>query len=298
MREFWPSMLLTFPVTVYVGAVVLGVVPSSDTTFTGTFVAMLFLAILSTLPSESIHLGATVGLLGLSVSVIAVLYLAPAIGVELLAGSLLALPALLVSYAVRPGPLGWRLVAFGVALTEGLALLATEVALTAAKVVVAGDQFVREFVFLNVTQLRGIEGLLASSGGALPLRDVFDPVFVVLAAIAAAGLLIPALRPQTAWDNPLPTAGDPPAWGEVKAREVDLGGALAAALEERSSPEPASRGLPPGFSPLLCGSVAAVLLVAVAFLSPGLTFPLLVAGIIPALAATLALMRRPIPERH
>ncbi|MCI4352731.1 MAG: hypothetical protein L3K14_05005 [Thermoplasmata archaeon] len=298
MKEFWPSVLLTFPVTVYVGAVVLGSVPSSDPAFTGTFVVMLILAILSTLPFEPIHLGATAGLLGFSFAVLALLYLLPATGVEVLAGSLLAVPALLVSYAVRPGPLGWRLMAFAVALTEGLALLATDVAMTSAQATFAGGEFIREFGSLNVTQVEGLGGLLASSGGSLPLRDVFDPVYVVLAGIAVAGILIPVLRPQTAWDEPLPTAAAPPVTRERTTREVDLGAAFAAVLEERSSPEPASGVIPPGLPPLLVGSAAAGLVVAVAFLTPGLTLPLLVAGIVVALAATIALVRRPLAARR
>jgi len=295
MKEVWPSLLLAFPVTLYIGVVVLGSLPSTEGVFGGMFVVMLLLAVLSALPFEPIHLWASVVLLGSTIVVLGALYLATGFGIELLAGSLLASPALLMGYATRPGGLGWRLLAFAVALTEGIGMLSAARALTTAVVPVTGAEFIREFVSLNITQITGLQGLLMSSGAPLPLRDFFDPVYVILAAIATAGILFTSLRPQTAWGEPLPAAGATSPASEVVHPPFDLGPDLEAALLERSSPQPAFGGWPPGVLALLGGCGAAVLVVAAAFLDPGLTLGLLAVGIVVGLASTIVVMRRPLP---
>jgi len=297
MREVWPSILLAFPVTLYVGAVVLESVPASDGLFSGMFVALFLLAVLAALPVEPLRLWAPVAQLVLTGVMLGALYLASGWGVELLAGSILASPALLVSYSVRPGAPGWRLFGFALALTEGLGLLAVTQTLTAAGVVVTGREFVHEFISLFVTQGAGLYGLLASSGGALPLRDFFDPDYVVLAAIAAAGLLFTSLRPQTAWGELLPAPGGTPSPPPIVGAPSDVGPELAAVLADRSSPEPAE-DLPPGLPSLLGGGIAAALMVGVAFFSPGITLVMLAAGVVVALGITIGLMLRPRPPRR
>lgn len=298
MKEVWPSMILAFPAALYVGGFVLGSVAPGDLAFSGMFVVMALLAVVSTFPYEPIRLWASIGLFASIGVTLLALFLAMGTGVDLLAGSLLASPVLLVSYSVRPGSLGWRLMAFAVALTEGLGLLASDTALTAPGIVVSGAAFVHEFVALNLTQATGLGGLLMSTGGALPLRDFFDPVFVILASIAAAGILIPALRPQTAWGEALPAAGAPSSLSPTTGEAVVLDPDIEAALEDRSEPGSATQGLPPGFSSLIYGSAAAALVVGVATVDPGLSLGTLVAVVVTAFGASMALLRRPLRERR
>ncbi len=294
MREVWPSMVLAFPVAIYAGAKVLGSAPASQAGFAGMFVVMLILAILSAFPYERVLLWAAGAQLFATAFILGALYFALGFGVQLLAGSLLAAPALLVGYSVRPGPLGWRLFAFAFALAIGLGLLAADQGLTSSGVVVSAGELIREFISLNITQALGLYGLLASTGGVIPLRDFFDPDFIVLAAIAGAGLLFTSLRPQTAWGDLLPSAGAMTSFLAMEEAPVDLGPDLASTLEGRSAPEPAS-GIPPGVPGLLGGCLAAVLAIAAAFVSPGVTLLLIATGVVAALGFTIAVMRRTLP---
>lgn len=291
MKDVWPSMLFAFPLALYVGIKVAAAVPGPLGAFPAMFGLMFVLAVISAVPNERLSLWSSVIEVAATLSILVALYFDVGYGVQLLAGTLLAAPVLLLSYAVRPGPLGGRLFAFALALTVGLGLLATLEALTTASVVVAGGEFVREFVYLNVTQAQGLYGLLSATPGALPLRDLFDPDYVVLAAIAIIGFLFATLRPQTAWGDDLPAAGASiPDAGEEGA-PADLPPDLVSALVARSIPEPAV-GVPPGMPALLGACVAAVLVVAAAFASPTTTLMLVSAGIVLSLGVTFAVMRR------
>jgi hypothetical protein len=261
------------------------------------FILMFILAVLSAVADERLLFWSSIGQLVATVSIVGTLYFAIGFGVQLLAGSLLAAPALLVAYAVRPGPLGGRLFAFALALTVGLGLLATLEALTNAGVVVAGGEYVREFIYLNVTQAQGLYAVLTATTGTLPLRDFFDPDYVVLAAFAIVGFLFTSLRPQTAWGDNLPAAGDSPPAPSEEEVPVDVSPDLAAALADRSVPEPAV-GVPPGMPALLGGCLAAVLVVAAAFVSPGTTLLLVSLGVVLSLGFTIGVMRRTLPSGH
>ena len=294
MKELWPSILFAFPVTIYIGVKVLASVPGTQAAFGGMFVLMFLLAVMSAVPNERLLLWSSIAQLLATLTILAGLYFALDFGVQLLAGSLLAAPALLVSYAMRPGPPGGRLFSIALALTVGLGLLATLEALVTSNVVVSAGEFVREFIFLNVTQAQGVYALLSSTTSSLPLRDFFDPDYVVLAGIAIVGFLITSLRPQTAWGDDLPAAGV--AIPDASALEVpvDLGLEIEAALVDRSLPEPAV-GVPPGMPALFGGCVAAVLVVVAAFGTPGITLLLVSLGVALSLAFTLAVMRRTLP---
>jgi hypothetical protein len=297
MKEVWPSILFAFPFTVYVGVKVLGSVPGSDAGFGGMFVTMFLLAVLAAVPNDRLLLWASGAQMAATLSILLALYFAFDFGVDLLAGSLLAAPALLMSYSVRPGPLGWRLLGFALALTIGLTALATNFALTGGHVVVTGGEFVREFVFLIITQIQGIYAILTGVAGSLPLRDFFDPDYVVFGAIAVAGLLLTSLRPQTAWGDLLPAAGSPGEAGpDPDAALPDLGPDLSAALAGRSWPEPAPP-VPPGVPALLGGCMAALLAVAAAYVNPGATLVLIASGIVVFFGFTIAVMRRTLPAR-
>lgn len=298
MREVWPGLFLAFPLAIYVGAVTVASVPSSEDLLTAMFVVLLGLALVAAVPEERLHTASSVALLGVTAGVVGVLFAAPAIGVDLLAASLLATPALILTYCVRPGSLGWRLFGFGVALTDGVGLLAADGALNAVGTPISGAGFVREFVSLNVVQLEGLAGVLNSTGGLLPLRDFFDPIFVVLAAVAAVGLFVPSLRPQSAWGEMFSTAfsSAPPPSSEGPI--LGLGAALETALRQRSVPQPALTGVAPGLLPLVGGCGVGALLVVLAFLSPGASLVLVTVGILLALSVTIAVMRRPLPAGH
>jgi hypothetical protein len=297
MKEVWPSMLLAFPFTVYVGARVLGAVSASQGAFWGMFVTMFVLSVLSVVPNERLFEWTSVVELIATIGIVGGLYFDINFGSQLLAGGLLASPALLVGFSVRPGPLGGKLFAFALALTDGLGLLATVVALTNAGVAVSGGEFTREFIYLNVTQGQGLYALLASTTGSLPLMNFFDPDYVVLAAIAAAGLLLASLRPQTAWGDLLPAAGTGSTDTSREETPMDVGPELIAALSDRSLPEPAA-GVPPGIPALLGGCVAAAFVVVAAYASPKATLLLIVIGILVTLGFTIAVMRRAARSRR
>lgn len=296
MKEVWPSMVFAFPVGIYAGASVLAAVPASQSAFSGMFVAMLILAVLSAFPYESIQRWTAVTELVAAVLIVGALYFALDFGVQLLAGSLLAVPALLVGYSVRPGPLGWRLFAFGLALTVGLGLLAAAQGIVTAGAVLSAGAFIHEFFSLLGAQAMGLYGVLTATGGTLPLRDFFDPDFVLLSSLAAAALLFTSLRPQSAWGELLPAAGTMPSPLPNEYAPEEIGPEAANALAGRSLPEPAA-SLPPGVPGLVGGCLAAVIAVVAAFAVPGIALLLIAVGVVAALAFSIAVMRRTLPHQ-
>ena len=294
MRELWPAILLAFPPMLYVGAVVLGSAPTASAAFAGLFVITFFLAVLSTLPDRRVRVGTT-GAFILLAAVALGSSVAGRVGADVLAGVLLASPALLLSFAVLPeGTLALRLTALGLALLDGLALLAARGAVLLSALPLTGRSFLAAFVAANVDQVKGLIGLLSSAGGALPLRDTFDPVYIVLAGISAVGVLIPMLRPEDAWGAALPVEGNPPA-GAGPSEATDLDPALAEELASRSQPEPPV-GLPPGIPALVSGSVAAVGVVSLAFVAPTVPLLVLVVLLLAGLFAAIAASRRSHPS--
>ena len=296
MKEVWPATMLAFPPMLYVGAVVLGSAPTASPWFATLFVVTFLLAILSTFPDPRVRVGTTAALLLLALVAVGAL-VSGGVGADLIAGILLASPALLLSLALTPdAALSVRFMALALALLDGLELLAARLVVLLSPLAFTGRSFLAAFASVNVTQLQGLAGLLSSTGGPLPIRDTFDPVYVVLAGISAAGVLIPMLRPQTAAGVLLPTEDfRRPSTEEKPSESIEFEPSLAADLADRSLSEPPSSGFPPGLPPLVAGSVAAAGVIGLAFFAPGAALLVLVSGLLGSLAVAILVMRRAYP---
>lgn len=226
-------------------------------------------------------------------------------GYDLAAGILLASPFLLGLWAWGPGrSAAGRLLGLGVALAEGIILLATLASIHANPPYQENAiGLFSWYTQVNIEQVCGLANLLASAPGVcaitnqFPLRDIVDPVFVFLGGVAFLGSLMPALVPRTARGDP----GDAEGWEEFAATspvppEVVLTDEMVRGLALRTPPESSPDLLPPGAAALLGATVLTLLFVLVAVEdAPVLLLPsmVLIAG---ALAVVLAL-DRPVTRR-
>jgi hypothetical protein len=199
---------------------------------------------------------------------------------QLTVGVLVGLPFLAsaLSWRDRAGP-AHRTIALAVSIVIGTALLAARAAVLQSGAASNPSDFVQAFFTVNVSQVQGL--LAIASGGSepgLPLRAVFDPVFSALCALAAAGVLLLVLRPQSGAHEPLPVSVslERPARTETVARLTHLSEAQRHALERRSTTLPPTGTWPPGLEAVAVAALAATGFLAVAFAAP-LDAPLVVA---------------------
>lgn len=287
MREPILAALFAFPVAIYVGVVTLASVAGGNPVFLGTFALTFALSVATVVQRGRVRSTATTALIAVGLASAGALVLGVG-GVDLYAGLLVAVPGLLVAYAVQPDlPVGWRIFALALALGTGLALLATRAALLAADLPATGPNFLGTFGTVVYAQASGLYALLQGTAASLPLRDLYDPAFILLGAVAAVGVFVPVLRPTTAWDEPLPTDLERARWSPDAGEEgaAELGPSLASALEHRSIPESPAGGLPPGVVALAVATVAAGLVVALEFELPQWTLIAVAAGVMAALLA-------------
>lgn len=190
-------------------------------------------------------------------------------GGELAAGLFLGVPLIGVAWVGRGRePLGYRLVAYGLALTWGLALLAARGSAAGSTGSFSGSAFAAAFYTVTTDQVTGLGGLVTGEGyTSLPLHSLFDPVYAALAGVSLLGLLLLTVRPQTGVEVPLPITSRPsrdaPGVRDLK-RMYAFSEAQRTAFRERSESEPPLTTWLPGlFSVAVgAGSTGAFLLAA------------------------------------
>ena len=214
-------------------------------------------------------------------------------GSEILVGALFGVPWILAGYIARTEePLGLRAVAFAVAVTWGLLLLA-DVPAGALGVTGASEHFLSHFFALAGQQFSVFGGLLPGSAApALPLNSVFDAAYAALTAVAVGGLLLVSVRPQTGTGTPLPVAVRAFREGATEERNLSaLYGFSPSQLEvfrERSVGESPLLTWPPGLEPIFFGAAAAGAFLVAAYFLP--TWAVL--GLTTAMAIGIVLLVR------
>jgi hypothetical protein len=218
-------------------------------------------------------------------------------GFDLAAGVLLASPFLLGLWAWGPNRSApARLIGLGVALLEGIILLATLASISANPPYQENATGLFSwYTQVNIEQLCGLAGLLASAPGScavtsqFPLRDLVDPLFVFLAGVAFLGALLPVLVPRTARG----VEGDAEGWDEFEATsrpppDLMLTEEMVRGLSLRTPPASSPDLLPPGALALLGATVLALLFVLVAIDDAPLVLLPMIVVVIGALGAILA----------
>ncbi|MCI4343364.1 MAG: hypothetical protein L3J92_04520 [Thermoplasmata archaeon] len=200
---------------------------------------------------------------------------------QLTVGVLVGLPFLAsaLSWRERSGP-AHRTVALAVSIVIGTALLAARSAVLESGGGGRPADFVQAFFTVNVSQVQGL--IRIATGGSepgLPLRAVFDPTFDALCALAAAGVLLLALRPQSGSHERLPVAVSlepTPIRSDVE-RLAPFSESQRLVFESRSSTVPPTGAWPPGLEAVALAALATTLFLSIAFATP-LYAPLLLAG--------------------
>jgi hypothetical protein len=282
----------------WVGAVVLNDLSRATFPFViGAWGVCILLAAFST-SRKSYFSGAELVVFGGLLLLAAALATSSPAGTDLFLGILVGVPWILAGYVARPtSSVGLRFIAYGVALTLGLLLLATPASLAAASGTVSSGTFLHGFGTLTVDQGSVLGGF--STGAAaptIPLQSFFDPVFTALTAVAVLGLLLVTVRPQTGRGVPLPMAlrvrresaterALSPAYGFSAAQE--------AVFFERSAPEPPVTAWPPGLASVLAGAVGASAFLIAAYSEP--FFAILDATIAAAVSAAVLVLLTEVP---
>lgn len=198
-------------------------------------------------------------------------------GIDFAAGILLSSPFLLGSWAWTPKRTApARLIGLGLGLFEGIILLAALRLLVTNGEVETSALLFYNYTSVNLLQLCGVAGFLnvvpsgcPSDLSFLPLRDIVDPTFVVLAGLALLGVLAPVLSPRTARG----LAGDAESYDEfaesarVRA-DLPLSSEMMRGLAQRTPPRPGPGILPPGSGALLLSASITLIFVAAAISAP------------------------------
>lgn len=221
-------------------------------------------------------------------------------GYDFAAGLLLGTPFLLGAWAWTPSRTSpARLMGLGLGLTEGLILLADLHYLVAQGIPETSLNLFAWYTQTNLVQLCGITGLLGIfPSGCLsytqfPIRDIVDPVFVLLGGLALLGTLVPVLTPRTA----LGAVGQAEGFEEFDRSAALRPGAaptpeMLAALEQRSPPRRAPGFAPPGAGALVVAMTFALLLVGLAVAAPTAVLLPIIGSVFVLLLALLLLSRR------
>jgi hypothetical protein len=228
-------------------------------------------------------------------------------GLDFAAGLLLASPIMLGAWAWTPSRSApARLLGLGLALLDGLMLLST-LHLIQANVPGTEDPLTLFFFYTltNVLQACGLAGFLNVAPAActtvsqLPLRDIVDPVFVLLAGIALLGVLIPILSPRTARGG----VGEAEGFREFEESsrlraDLPVSPDMMRGLARRTPPRASPSLAPPGSGSLLSACFLVLLFVAFAIDDPSTlllpTLLLLMVGLLTLLAVT----RPPLSSRR
>jgi hypothetical protein len=273
LDRIFAASLLSLP-ALYPLALVVAALPPADVGVPSGILVCALVALLWSRASERDDGRGIALLIGFLVVIAATLSLGGGgvtAGTELAVGGLLGAPlvALAVTWRPREAP-GYRLLAFAVALSWGILLLATEATLAGGAV--TAPTYASAFATTVGNQLTGLAGVVGRTGfTSLPAQSLFDPVYVGVSALAVLGLLITGFRPQTGAGSPLPTA---PRSGLRDVASRELGSVYAftaaqrAAYRARSLPEPSRTIWPPGLLPIAGGAAAAALFLLVATVAP------------------------------
>jgi hypothetical protein len=215
---------------------------------------------------------------------------------EIAWGVMLAAPLLFLLHLVRTqeSP-GLRLVGLQLGLADGLLLLATPSSLGGAGGGFDAAVLLRGFFRTLDQQLVGIARLAAGQNALVPLRNVSDPWFVGLGGLAVLVTFLTFLRPSTGRSVGLPTYAGPAPGAEASADELaTVTPRFRALLEQRSGPRGAPPGRYPGAFALLAAGVAGAALLGLSVLGPAAVLPVVAGGVVALLAASAAVLRRPI----
>jgi hypothetical protein len=270
----------------YIAALLLPLFPHTDFGVYFAFATCLAIALILGLGGSTGQLIAVALDIVLVVLVVAALVGATTFGglaSQLTAGVLIGLPFLVSALAWRErSGLAHRTLALAVAIAVGTALLAAREAVVNSTGPATSTNFVQAFFTVNVSQLGGLGAIAAGlSEPDLPLRSAFDPVFAALCALAAAGVLLLALRPRSGSEESLPVAAT---LGSLAPRSdvdrlIPFSEAQRRAFESRSSNQPPTGAWPPGLGSVFAAAFAAGGFVAAAFLLPLYTPLLLAVGV-------------------
>ncbi len=219
----------------------------------------------------------------------------PAIFVGLLIGG----PWVLVGYVARhDGPLGIRLLVYGVAITWGLFLLASASGAVGVGPSATSSAYETQFFALVAQQFQVFGGLLTGAASPpLPLNQFFDPVYSATVAVSVVGLLLVTARPQTGLGAPLPVAVR--TYRSVDAQR-DFTGAYSftpaqrGVFQDRSTGETPLATWPPGLEPVFYGAVAAAAFLVGAYFVPVWTVPAAVGAVAIAAFGLVRTTDRPV----
>jgi hypothetical protein len=223
---------------------------------------------------------------------------AGATGLDFAAGVMLGLPFLALEGAWRneysPGS---RLAAWQVTLFLGILYLAALPVVSAAGGPLTGDSF-----FRGLSQVIGAQeqGLLNAFGGSLssaslPLANTLDPVFIGFAGLGFLGVVLVALEPRTAYDEPLPWAWGRRTRARTPGRSVDPGELRAAqreVLDSRTRPAAPGGDVPPGLGSLMLAALTIVGIVVGAIFLPRYLLVAIALGIVALIVGVVVLLSR------
>jgi hypothetical protein len=221
-------------------------------------------------------------------------------GLDFAAGLLLASPIMLGAWAWTPSRSApARLLGLGLALLDGLMLLST-LHLIAVNTPGSVDPVTLFFFYTitNILQACGLAGFLNVAPSActtisqLPLRDIVDPVFVLLAGVALLGVLVPILSPRTARGGVGESEGFREFAESSRLRaDLPVSQDMVRGLARRTPPRTSPGLAPPGSGSLLAACFLVVGFVAFAIDDPaGLLFPTMI-GLLTALCILLVVSR-------
>ncbi len=222
-----------------------------------------------------------------------------ATGLDIGAGVMLGAPFVGLEGAWRSeySP-GSRLGTFELTLFLGVLYLAALPVVTSEGGSLSGLTFFRAIGAVISAQIRGLVATFAGgvSSTSLPLATSLDPVFIGLAGLGFLGVLIAALSPRTALDEPLPwgwargarTAARPDRFVDLDELRAGQREALASRTRARGPPE----AVPPGFVSLMITALAIVVMVPAAIYLPRYVLLLLALAIIGLVVGVAALLLR------
>lgn len=272
------SLFLVAPVFLYLGWNLLVGFDGWDAASVAGFVVIPLLLAVGIIPLWG-PLLELLGFLGLTGAVILAVMASPGggAGVDFAAGVLLGSPILLGTWAWTPRRTApGRLIGLGLALLEGIILLAALRLLQANGQVENSYGLFYNYTLANLLQVCGIAGYLnAVPNGCpqsltfLPLRDLVDPVFVLLAGLALLGVLVPALSPRTGEGAPgHAESADEFDQSGLAGGSLPLAPEMARGLARRTPPRPAPGLAPPGTGALVVATLIVLGFVVVAVNTP------------------------------
>jgi len=222
------------------------------------------------------------------------------LGAVVWVGMLAAAPLVLLLVSTHPdrGP-GGRLVAFQIALLDGLAMLATRQFFVTGSTSVSTANLLIGYLDTIHAQLVGL-GVLVSGGSSasLPLASVNDATFVVLAALALVTTIVSIVRPMTGRGVELPTA--PGAARGPSGSDGELAGVPASfreVLRSRSRSEGPPKGEFPDVPAFAVAVGAAAVFLALLYTIPAWALFLTVLGTVIGVATLIALLFRRLGAR-